>query len=488
MSGNLKLVTLPAKAAVSGDSSPTPEVSACAGTYGDSAVPCASIGGDLPCPSCSLNVHYGNPESGMEHELSIRALRRFDALFPMSNDALHDSAEHEGGMESARTFYEFFAGGGMARAGLGTGWECVFANDFNPMKAKAYLANWGDDHFVSGDVNLINIAELPDRADLAWASFPCQDLSLAGNCRGLGEASSEVMTRSGTFWAFWSLMTQLLHEHRAPRLIVLENVTGAISSRDGRDFKAICNALSGAAYRYGAVVVDARLFVPQSRPRLFFIAVADDVAVLPELRQSGPDEQWHPSALRAAHARLPINAKARWIWWSLSRPPARNVRFVDIIEEKPTSCRWHSEAETKRLLALMTPLHLAKIDQAIASGERRVGGVYKRTRPDGNGAKRQRAEIRFDDIAGCLRTPAGGSSRQAIVVVEGQSIRSRLLSPREAARLMGLDDEYKLPERYNDAYHIAGDGVCVPVVRHIAGQLLEPILAADDEAAEAIAA
>ncbi|MGH8597539.1 MAG: DNA cytosine methyltransferase, partial [Gammaproteobacteria bacterium] len=117
-----------------------------------------------------------------------------------------------------------------------------------------------------------------------------------------------------------------------------------------------------------------------------------------------------------------------------------------------------------------------------------VGGVYKRTRPDGNGKKRQRAEVRFDGIAGCLRTPAGGSSRQAIVVVDGKAIQSRLLSPREAARLMGLDDDFILPDRYNDAYHVAGDGVCVPVVNFIATQLLEPILAADDGDLHAIAA
>ena len=132
--------------------------------------------------------------------------------------------------------------------------------------------------------------------------------------------------------------------------------------------------------------------------------------------------------------------------------------------------------ETERLLALMTPLHLAKINKARGSGDRQVGGVYKRTRPDEHGIKRQRAEVRFDGIAGCLRTPAGGSSRQAIVIVEKDSTRSRLLSPREAARLMGLDDSYILPERYNDAYHVSGDGVCVPVVRYIAEQLLEPIL------------
>jgi len=88
----------------------------------------------------------------------------------------------------------------------------------------------------------------------------------------------------------------------------------------------------------------------------------------------------------------------------------------------------------------------------------------------------QRAEIRFDDVAGCLRTPAGGSSRQVIMVVEGKRIRSRLLSPREAARLMGLPDSYLLPKNYNAAYHLAGDGVAVPVVRHLAQHLLEPLL------------
>jgi DNA (cytosine-5)-methyltransferase 1 len=116
-----------------------------------------------------------------------------------------------------------------------------------------------------------------------------------------------------------------------------------------------------------------------------------------------------------------------------------------------------------------------------------VGAVYRRTRPDEHGVSRQRAEVRFDDLAGCLRTPAGGSSRQTILIVEEKSVRSRLLSVREAARLMGLRDDYVLPTRYNDAYHVCGDGVCVPVVRHIAAHILEPILR-ENSAAETIAA
>ncbi len=43
-----------------------------------------------------------------------------------------------------RGFYEFFAGRGMVRAGLGPGWSCLFANDIDPKKAASYARNWGD--------------------------------------------------------------------------------------------------------------------------------------------------------------------------------------------------------------------------------------------------------------------------------------------------------------------------------------------------------
>ena len=126
---------------------------------------------------------------------------------------------------------------------------------------------------------------------------------------------------------------------------------------------------------------------------------------------------------------------------------------------------------------MMSQINRQKLDEAKSSGRRMVGTVYKRTRIDEVGRKAQRAEIRFDEIAGCLRTPAGGSSRQVIVVVDGDRVRSRLISPRETARLMGLSDDYELPTNYNEAYHLTGDGVVVPVVRHLAAHIFEPLLA-----------
>ena len=126
----------------------------------------------------------------------------------------------------------------------------------------------------------------------------------------------------------------------------------------------------------------------------------------------------------------------------------------------------------------MAPLHRARVEAAKASGAKMVGALYRRTRRDEAGNRVQRAEIRFDGVAGCLRTPAGGSSRQSILVIENGRIRARLLSGREAARLMGLPEDYRLPKRYTDACHLLGDGVVAPVVRFLAEHLLEPLAGA----------
>ena len=369
------------------------------------------------------------------------------------------------------TFYEFFSGAGMARAGLGERWRCLFSNDFDRKKAATYRQNWGDGEIWCGDVRKVTTNDLPNGGDLVWASFPCQDLSLAGAGAGLkGE-------RSGTFWPFWDLMAELDDEGRVPAMIVLENVCGTLTSHGGKDFVAICRTLHDGGYNFGALIVDAALFVPQSRPRLFIIAVRDDIEIPEMLDGDSPQGCFHPRTLKTAYEKLPKVIKESWIWWNVSAPPVRNIGLSELIEENPACVDWHTPAETRKLLAMMSDINLEKVREAKREGRRMVGGVYKRTRRDDTGRKVQRAEVRFDDIAGCLRTPAGGSSRQLIVVVEGRKVRSRLISSRETARLMGLPDEYVLPENYNEAYHLTGDGVVVPVVRFLANEIFEPVLA-----------
>ena len=159
-------------------------------------------------------------------------------------------------------FLEFFAGAGLVRSGLEPDWRCAWANDVDERKARIYRLNFGSEGFALGDVARVEAEELPN-ADLAWASFPCQDLSLAGWRRGMSSA------RSGTFWAFWRLMARLADEGRKPPVIALENVVGLLY---GDGFPGLCEALAALDMRVGAMVVDAKWFLPQSRPRVFVVA------------------------------------------------------------------------------------------------------------------------------------------------------------------------------------------------------------------------
>jgi DNA (cytosine-5)-methyltransferase 1 len=361
------------------------------------------------------------------------------------------------------TFYEFFAGGGMARAGLGEGWDCLFANDFDKVKTETYRANWGGDHLHQGDVWALTADRLPGRADLAWASSPCQDLSLAGKRAGLSGG------RSSAFWGFWRLMQALNKDGRAPRTVVIENVVGLATSHGGADFTALCQAMAEEGYRFGALEIDAALFLPQSRPRMFLVATR---APAPVGRPCAP---FHSRRVAEAFARLPPMLQERWIWWDLSAPPARNADLASVLE--PTDgVEWHDDAKTQALLALLSPAHDARLRAAQANGPA-IGALYRRIREE-RGAKVQRAEVRFDGLAGCLRTPGGGSSRQFVVLAEPAGVRTRPLTAREGARLMGLADGYALPGAATRALHVVGDGVAVPVVRWLEAQVLAPLLAA----------
>jgi DNA (cytosine-5)-methyltransferase 1 len=361
---------------------------------------------------------------------------------------------------SRPTVLEFFAGGGMVRAGLGDHWRVAFANDFDAGKADAYEQNWGERPTVA-DVWTLQAADMPGCADLAWASSPCQDFSLAGARAGLAGG------RSSALLGFWRLMRALDDEDRAPGAIVIENVMGLLTANAGRDFAALCGVLSDGGYQVGALEIDAAAFTPQSRPRVFVVAAR---AVPSALRTAGPGP-FHGAAVRQAHAALPQAVQAAWIWWRLPEPPRRNEDLASILLPDADVRCWWSEAKVERLVQQMAPLHRARLDLALRSPARSVAAAYRRTR-----AGVPRAEVRFDGLAGCLRTPAGGSSRQIVLVVEDGRPRARWLQPREAARLMGLADDYLLPAGSTAALKLLGDGVAAPVVRWLAEHLLEPLV------------
>lgn len=362
--------------------------------------------------------------------------------------------------QTAPEALEFFAGGGLAGLGL-SGFRVAFANDIDPMKAASWRANHrGVLH--PGDVWDLSAADIPGRPALAWASSPCQDVSLAGARAGLGAR------RSGAFWGFWRLMRALEAENRGPAIIVIENVVGLLTSGGGEDFATVCRAMAQAGYRVGALEMDAALWLPQSRPRLFVVAMRGAAGPT----TPGPVAPFHTARVQAARARLDPATRDAWTWWSLAAPARRNLHLADVLEADDGPA-WFDENQTRDLLALASPPHRRRLDAAAASGERRVAAAYRRVRAE-PGGKVQRLELRFDGLAGCLRTPAGGSSRQYVIVAEAGRVRARRLTAREAARLMGLPDDYRLPASESAGLKLMGDAVAVPVVRALSEGLLLP--------------
>ena len=184
------------------------------------------------------------------------------------------------------SYLEFFAGGGMVRAGLGGRWKCQFANEFDPLKVQVYADNWGEAEILEDDIHKVKSEDLGRRVDLAWASFPCQDLSAAGNGLGIGQASGATRTRSGTFWA---LSTCPRASTAVCRDRLLENVVGLLAINGG-SFKAVIRPWAGwgcAPARRGVRGISF-----PSRGEVLIVAVSKTAKVVDELVRDEP----HPMA------------------------------------------------------------------------------------------------------------------------------------------------------------------------------------------------
>jgi len=347
------------------------------------------------------------------------------------------------------TCLDFFAGSGLVAEGLKGFFQTVWANDICEKKAKVFCANHDKKVFHLGSIEDVKGDDLP-QALLSWGSFPCQDLSLAGNMAGLSSS------RSGLVWQWLRVMDEL---PKRPPLAVAENVVGLISAAKGEHYRKLHNALIERGYKVGAVVLDASHWVPQSRKRVFVVAVKADIPT-EQFETSQPVWSHPASIIRAAEG---LN---RWVWWNLPRPPERKKKLDDLIE---FSAPCDEPEKQERLLTMVPEKHREKMTAASENG-RAVFPGYKRIRHG-----QQVLELRFDGVAGCLRTPEGGSSRQFLVIKDNGSFRTRLLTVNEAAALMGAPKNYKLPGTYNDGYKAMGDAVAVPVSRYLAEKLLSPL-------------
>jgi DNA (cytosine-5)-methyltransferase 1 len=367
------------------------------------------------------------------------------------------------GSDKFLTCAEYFAGIGLVRLGLEqVGWKVIFANDWAHDKFEMYSAHFEDasKHYRVQDIFSVCHADIPNTL-LATASFPCIDLSLAGNLKGLSGKHSSA------FWGFIQILDTQVHK---PRLVMLENVAGWLTSNDGEDFRITIQALNRLGYACDIYAIDAAHFVPQSRPRIFVIGL-DTI----HLNQSTSIFSNRCVSLKtqALEKAIAANRDLRWNFIDVPPLPEKvKTNVSDVVENiSDADTRWWIEDEVQRHLSMMSPLNLDFLKDLQDLPYYSYCTMYRRMREG-----KQRAELRKDGIAGCLRTARGGSSRQMLVRVGEGNIRMRLMTPREYARLQGVPDHYPIPLQSNQALTGFGDAVCVPVIAWIAENILNSLV------------
>jgi DNA (cytosine-5)-methyltransferase 1 len=345
---------------------------------------------------------------------------------------------------------EFFAGIGLVRMALErAGWSVVFANDIDPAKFDIYRENFGHQHFALTDIRYLHGARMPD-VELATASFPCIDLSLAGNRNGLAGYHSSA------YWEFHRIIEEM--GERKPPALLLENVVGLLSSNRGEDLRSIIASLNKFGYGCDAFVVDGAHFVPQSRPRLFVVAAkpGSGKTATDPITAHGPRPHQVVEFITA-------NADLRWTHAKLPELPPKRRDLKDLLERLPDGApEWWAKRRQSHLSSQISPAHKKILRELADKRHLSFLTVYKRVRPAGC-----RAELRWDGLAGCLRTPRGGSSKQFVIQAGFGRWRTRNMTAREYARLQGVPDSFKIHVPYNQALFGFGDAVCVPAVEWV---------------------
>ena len=362
-------------------------------------------------------------------------------------------------MLSDKTVLEFFAGLGLMRMGLERhGWCVSYANYIDPQKISMYKGHFGEEDVITlDDIHRLSADTIPS-ATLATASFPCNDLSLAGAREGLAGKSSSA------FWGFTEIIERM--GDRRPPLVLLENVPGFLTSHGGRDFLDALLELNRLGYGVDTFMLDAISFVPQSRKRLFVVGTRDQ-GLKPE-ETITTEDLVRPKALLSFVSDHP---EVRWRTRRLPSPPPFAGTLESVLEDlSDTDPEWWNSDRGEYLLSQMSPRH-RELANAMIAGERySYATVFRRVRHG-----RSMAELRTDGVAGCLRTPRGGSGRQILFRAGKGKFAARLLTPRECARLMGAD-HYQMDAPLNQALFGFGDAVCVPVAEWVAQYYLNPLV------------
>lgn len=175
-------------------------------------------------------------------------------------------------MKNKIRVFEAFAGYGsqsMALRRLGIDFEVVGISEIDKYAIQAYMAVHGDTPNY-GDISKIDWSSVPD-FDFLTYSFPCTDISTAGQQKGLAEGSG---TRSSLLWECRKAI-----EAKRPKYLLMENVKNLVSKKFTPYLKEWIRFLEGQGYSNYTKVLNAKDFgVPQNRERVFMVSILGEVS------------------------------------------------------------------------------------------------------------------------------------------------------------------------------------------------------------------
>ena len=327
-------------------------------------------------------------------------------------------------------FIDLFAGiGGMRRGFESIGGRCVFTSEWNKYARETYCANFPNaTHDVAGDITKIEPDEIPQH-NVLLAGFPCQPFSIAGVSKknALNRPHGFRCEAQGTL--FFDVARII--EHHQPEAFLLENVKNLVNHNQGNTFDVIHRTLTEElGYQVHWKIIDARVFVPQHRERIFIVGFREkNQFTLDNLKLLGPTAA--PNLSSILH-------------------PQDGSEVVDD--------RYTIGTKGKVLDKYTLSDHLWKYLQAYARKHQLKGNGF------GFGL------CTPDDVA---RTLSARYYKDGSEILIKQARRSpRRLTPRECARLMGFEKPgeacFKIPVSDTQAYKQFGNSVVVPVVEAVA--------------------
>lgn len=327
------------------------------------------------------------------------------------------------------TFIDLFAGIGGIRLGFQKhGGRCVFTSEWNEWSQKTYVANFGADHPIVGDIVPFDASDIPDH-DVLLAGFPCQPFSIAGVSKknALGRPHGFECTTQGTL--FFDV-ARIIAAKR-PKAFLLENVKNLVSHDKGNTFRVILQTLrEELGYDVHYRVIDGQHFVPQHRERIIIVGFREKTGF-----------SWDGLKFPSDGPRLS----------SILHPENGSEKAEEPYTTGPLGKVQGKYVLTEKLWAYL---------QAYAEKHRAAGNGF------GFGL------VTPDSVARTLsaRYYKDGSE---ILVSRGKGKNPRRLTPRECARLMGFADSYRIPVSDTQAYRQFGNSVVVPVMEEMA-RIMKP--------------